>query len=45
MVLEDFPPSPLDAYRKKSSFDWKEMKYNLEGEDVVKYKVSISKNI
>lgn len=41
MVLEDFPPSPLDAYRKKSSFDWKEMKYNLEGEDVVKYKLFI----
>lgn len=35
--IDDFPPGPLDEYRSKASFNWKEMKYILEGEDVAKY--------
>lgn len=42
-VLEDFPSGPLDFYRQKSSFYWKEMKVLLEGEDVVKYQRRIWK--
>lgn len=36
-VLNDFPPGPLDYYRKKSSFDWKQLKVFLLGEDEVRY--------
>ena len=38
-ILKDFPPGPLDLYRKKASFDWKQMKLFIEGEDVLKFKV------
>ena len=38
-ILADFPPGPLDIYRKKASFDWKKMKHYLEGEDMIKFKV------
>lgn len=38
-LLEDFPPGPLDRYRKKASFDWKMMKVFLEGEDMIEYQV------
>ncbi|CAH1801769.1 unnamed protein product [Owenia fusiformis] len=37
-ILKDFPPGPLDEYRKRASFDWKNMKLFLEGEDIIKYK-------
>ncbi|XP_035690626.1 peroxisomal acyl-coenzyme A oxidase 3-like [Branchiostoma floridae] len=37
-LLPDFAPGPLDLYRKKASFSWKEMKVFLEGEDMVKFK-------
>lgn len=37
--LEDFPPGPLDEYRNKATFDWKAMKFALEGEEVSKYQV------
>lgn len=36
-ILKDFPSGPLDRYRKKASFDWKEMKILLEGEDIILY--------
>lgn len=39
IYLEDFPPGPLDEYRKKATFDWKAMKFALEGEEVSKYQV------
>ena len=38
-ILKDFPPGPLDLYRKRASFDWKQMKLFIEGEDVLKFKV------
>lgn len=39
-LLKDFPPGPLDYYRKKSTFDWKKMKVFLDTENVVKFEVS-----
>lgn len=41
--LKDFPPGPLDAYRKDASFNWKEMALFLEGEDILRFKVKFSK--
>ena len=40
-ILKDFPPGPLDLYRKRASFDWKQMKLFIEGEDVLKFKVEV----
>ena len=40
-VLKDFPPGPLDTYRKKASFDWKMMKLLVDGEDLLLYKVLV----
>ncbi|PRD29132.1 UNVERIFIED_CONTAM: Peroxisomal acyl-coenzyme A oxidase 3 [Trichonephila clavipes] len=45
VTFEDFPPGPLDEYRKKASFDWKKMKFALEGEDVAKYQAHIWKRL
>ena len=39
--LSQFPPGPLDEYRKRSSFDWRKMKLALEGEDVIKFKFEV----
>lgn len=36
----DFPSGPLDIYRNKASFNWKEMLNFLEGEDIQTFKVS-----
>ncbi|RZC36687.1 Acyl-CoA dh M domain containing protein, partial [Asbolus verrucosus] len=36
-LLQDFPPGPLDFYRKKASFDWKKLKVFIDTEDVVQY--------
>lgn len=35
--LKDFKPGPLDFYRRKASFDWKQLKCFLETEEIVKY--------
>lgn len=35
----EFPSGPLDIYRKKASFNWKEMLNFLEGEDIQAFKV------
>ncbi|KAJ3643935.1 hypothetical protein Zmor_026615 [Zophobas morio] len=35
--LSDFPPGPLDFYRKKASFDWKKLKTFIDTEEVVKF--------
>ena len=40
-ILKDFPPGPLDRYRNKASFDWKQMKIFWDGEDCTLFKVSI----
>lgn len=36
----DFPPGPLDLYRKNSSFDWKVMRTTIEDEKILRFKVS-----
>lgn len=38
--LQDFPPGPLDVYRKQATFNWKTMKLTMESESVLKFKVS-----
>lgn len=35
----DFPSGPLDIYRSKASFSWKEMLNFLEEEDIQAFKV------
>lgn len=37
-ILPDLPSGPLDVYRKRASFDWKQLKLFLEGEDVLRFK-------
>lgn len=32
-LIKDLPKGPLDAYRKRATFDWKSLKLTLEGED------------
>lgn len=39
LVLRDFPPGPLDDYRKQSKFDWKKLKFFFENPDLLKLKV------
>lgn len=39
LVLKDFPPGPLEAYRKQASFDWKALKIYIEEEEIIKFKV------
>ncbi|KPP67873.1 peroxisomal acyl-coenzyme A oxidase 3-like [Scleropages formosus] len=36
--IPDLPRGPLDAYRKKASFDWKEMAIFMSGEDILAFK-------
>lgn len=40
ILLEDFPPGPLQEYRNKASFDWKKLKLLIEDECMLKSKVS-----
>ena len=37
--MKDCKPGPLDVYRKKALFNWKQMRYFLDGEDIIKFKV------
>ncbi|XP_032840381.2 peroxisomal acyl-coenzyme A oxidase 3 isoform X2 [Tyto alba] len=37
-LLPDFPKGPLCKYRKKASFNWKEMAMLLEGKDIIQLK-------
>lgn len=39
-ALADLPSGPLDIYRRRASFNWKDMVMFLEGEDVLEFKVS-----
>lgn len=36
-LLKDFPPGPLDRYRKVASFDWKKMTVFLKTEEIIRY--------
>lgn len=38
-LLRDLPKGPLEIYRKRATFNWKSLKVNLLGEDLVKYQV------
>lgn len=40
-AIEDLPPGPLDVYRKKASFNWKDMVFFLEGEEIYALKVNL----
>lgn len=40
--LPNLPSGPLDVYRKKASFNWKEMATFLEGEEIIAFKVRYS---
>jgi hypothetical protein len=42
-LLKDFPPGPLDEYRKQASFDWKKLKLYFEDEELLRFKVKIIK--
>ncbi|XP_029311162.1 peroxisomal acyl-coenzyme A oxidase 3 [Cottoperca gobio] len=41
----DLPSGPLDIYRKKASFNWKDMLYFLEGEEILAFKKCIFKTL
>lgn len=43
-VVPDLPSGPLDIYRKKASFNWKDMLYFLEGEEIIAFRVTASMN-
>ncbi|CAL8130576.1 unnamed protein product [Orchesella dallaii] len=43
--LEDFKPGPLDVYRKKASFSWKEMAVTIENPKMLRFKHSIWKTL
>lgn len=40
-IIADLPKGPLDPYRKCATFDWKLLKFNLEGEDFVKFQKTL----
>jgi len=42
-LLPDFPKGPLCKYRKKASFNWKEMAVFIDGEDIIQLKVNFAK--
>lgn len=44
IVFKDFPPGPLDRYRKQATFDWKKLKMYMEDETLLKLKVKIFLN-
>ncbi|XP_071110971.1 peroxisomal acyl-coenzyme A oxidase 3-like isoform X2 [Haliotis cracherodii] len=44
-VMKDFKPGPLDPYRKRASFDWKQMRLFIDGEDVIRFKNKIWKTL
>ena len=38
--VDDLPSGPLDIYRKKASFNWKDMLFFIEGEEIHAFKVA-----
>ncbi|GAB6023199.1 acyl-Coenzyme A oxidase [Chamberlinius hualienensis] len=40
-IIPDLPSGPLDMYRKKASFNWKRMKYILEGKETLELEQKI----
>lgn len=41
LIFRDFPPGPLDVYRKQAKFDWKKLKLFIENSDLLKMRVSL----
>uniref|UniRef100_A0A3B4XAY0 Acyl-coenzyme A oxidase n=1 Tax=Seriola lalandi dorsalis TaxID=1841481 RepID=A0A3B4XAY0_SERLL len=39
-LMADLPSGPLDIYRKKASFNWKDMLLFLDGEEILAFKVT-----
>lgn len=39
LVVGDLPSGPLDVYRQKASFNWKELLLFIEGEEALVFKV------
>lgn len=39
--VADLPSGPLDIYRKKASFSWKDMLLFIEGEEILVFKVAV----
>ncbi|KAJ9594894.1 hypothetical protein L9F63_013819 [Diploptera punctata] len=44
-LLQDFPPGPLDFYRKQASFNWKKLKIHVEDETLLRFKMNIWKTL
>lgn len=40
-LFPDFPPGPLELYRKQASFDWKKLKLFLDDECIIELKMKI----
>ncbi|XP_028420165.1 peroxisomal acyl-coenzyme A oxidase 3-like [Perca flavescens] len=43
--VADFPSGPLDMYRNKASFNWKEMVCFLDGEEIIAFKQHVFKTL
>lgn len=39
-TIPDLPHGPLDVYRRKASFSWKDMVRFIDGEEIIAFKVS-----
>lgn len=44
-LLNDLPKGPLEVYRKRATFNWKSLKVNLLGEELVRYQQKLWKYI
>ncbi|KAF5307965.1 hypothetical protein FQR65_LT06532 [Abscondita terminalis] len=40
-IIDDLPSGPLDVYRKRAKFDWKELKLIFERADLLKIKINV----
>ncbi|XP_039678908.1 peroxisomal acyl-coenzyme A oxidase 3-like [Perca fluviatilis] len=43
--VADFPSGPLDIYRNKASFNWKDMLCFLDGEEIIAFKQHVFKTL
>ncbi|XP_022603604.1 peroxisomal acyl-coenzyme A oxidase 3 [Seriola dumerili] len=43
--VADLPSGPLDIYRKKASFNWKDMLLFLDGEEILAFKHHVSRTL
>lgn len=44
-IMPDFPPGPLDNYRRRASFDWRKMRLLRDGEEILRFKHKVSKTL